>query len=150
MFDKLQKFMQMRQSELSTRINRSRFLFGDGDDSIDNANNIGTLSKSSFEDNGRVSEDDPDYYKFKLRNSGSLKFNFKNRGEESIRFSIVARRDRVVSVNGKRLFAEIDSDDKGKLNARLQAGIYYIRVETEDGDNERFSLKLKFKSNDND
>ena len=150
MLGKSQKFMQMRQSEFSTRINRSRFLFGDGDDSIDNANSIGKLSKSSFEDNGRVSEDDPDYYKFKLKNRGSLKFNFKNRGEESIQFSVVDRRDRVISVNGKRLFAEIDRDDKGNLNTRLREGTYYIRVETEDGDNEQFSLKLKFKSNNDD
>lgn len=151
MFAKSQKFAQIRHSDLSSSINRSRFIGGDGDDSIDNARSLGRLSKgSSLADSGHVSEDDPDYYKFTLKNSGSIKFNFQNRGDESVQFSIVNSRDRVLSVNGNRLFADVGDGDKSKLDARLAQGTYYIRVETEEGNSERFSLKLKFGSRNDD
>ncbi|MBD2091928.1 hypothetical protein H6F67_18955 [Microcoleus sp. FACHB-1515] len=149
MFAKTQKFAQFRQSDLNVRINRSRFFGGDGDDSIDDARDLGRL-KSSLEDGGRVSENDPDYYKFTLKKDGIVKFNFKNSGDESIQFSVVDKRDRTISVNGTRLFAEVDDGDKIKFSARLSKGAYFLKVDTEEGRRERFNIKLKLESSRND
>lgn len=149
MFAKPQKFAQFCQSDLNLRVNRSRFFIGDdGDDSIDDARDLGRL-RSSLEDGGSVSENDPDYYKFTLKKGGIVKFNFKNSGDESIRFSVVDKRDRTISVNGNRLFAEVDDDDKIKFSARLNKGAYFLRIDTEDGRRERFNVKLKLQSGNN-
>lgn len=149
MFAKSQKFAQFRQSDFhtSTRF-QSRSLFGDGDDSISSARDLGRL-RSSLDDDGRVSENDADYYKFTLKKNGVVKFNFKNSGDESIRFSIVNKRDRIISVDGRRLFAEVDNGDKAKFNARLSKGTYFIRIDTEEGRSERFNFKLKLTSSQN-
>lgn len=148
MFGKSQKFTQFRQSDLSPRINRSRFwFFDDGDSSIDRANEINLSSSSSFQDSGRVSENNPDYYRFTLRSGSNVKFNFQNRGEESIRFSIVDRSDRTLSINGRRLFTELDSGDREKFGVRLSSGTYFIRIRTAEGNNERYSFRLRVNSN---
>ncbi|NJL21107.1 MAG: hypothetical protein HC895_10255 [Leptolyngbyaceae cyanobacterium SM1_3_5] len=139
----------MNQSWRSGTVSRFRF-FGDGDSSIDRANEINLSSSSSFQDSGRVSENNPDYYRFTLRNSSSVKFNFQNRGEESIRFSIVDRTDRTISINGKRLFADLDSGNREKLGVRFSAGTYFIRIKTSEGNDERYSFRLRVNSRRND
>ena len=151
MFGRSQKFANLRHSDLSTRINRSRGFFGsEVGDSIDDARDIGKLSKSSkYENDGSVSDDDPDFYKFKLKGSGNLKLKFRNEGEESINFSIVNKRGQVVTVDGRRLFEQVGEDDKESLDVRLGKGTYYLRIETEDGNNEDYFFKLKFKSSSN-
>lgn len=149
MFAKSQKFAQLRHSDLSTRINRSR-LFGDGDDSIDDARDFGKLSKSSkIDESGSVVDDDPDFFKFKVKGGGSLKVNFRNEGEESINFSILNKRGRVVSVDGRRLFINVDDGDKAKFDVRLGKGTFFIKIDSGSRDNEDYSFKLKFKSNNN-
>ncbi|NEQ28554.1 MAG: hypothetical protein F6K28_58215, partial [Microcoleus sp. SIO2G3] len=147
MFGKSQKFAQLRNSDLSVRTNRARLL-GDGDDSIDNARDLGKLSKSSKIDrNGSVTDDDPDFFKFKIKGGGSLKMNFKNEGEESINFSIVNKQGRVISADGRRLFVNVDDGDKGKFDVRLGKGTFFIKVDSGSRDDENYSFKLKFKSN---
>lgn len=145
------RITSLRASSLSLRSDRSRFWwFNDRNDSIDDAINIGKLKKSfKYDDDGQVSDDQPDFYRFKVKNSGSVKFSFRNAGEESITFSIVNKRGQLLSVDGRRLFQEVDEDDKEKLNARLSKGTYFLRVTT-DGNDEDYSFKLKFRSNSDD
>lgn len=146
MFAKPQKFTQFRQSDLNPITNRSRFVFGDGDDSIDRARNI-RFRNSSFQDGGRVRNNDRDYYRFTLNRASSVEFNFQNRGDDLIRFSVVDRRDRTISVNGNRLFADVEGEDRRKFSTRLSSGTFFIRVETPSRSNEQFNLRLRLNSN---
>ncbi|MBD2091905.1 hypothetical protein H6F67_18840 [Microcoleus sp. FACHB-1515] len=149
MFAQSRRFTPLQTSSLSS--NRSRFWwFHDRNDSIDDSINIGKLNKSfKYDDDGQVRDDESVFYRFKIKNSGSVKFNFKNEGEESITFSIVNSQNRLIVADGRRLFREVDEDEKGKLKADLDRGTYYLRITT-DGDREDYSIKLKFRSNRDD
>lgn len=142
------KFAPLHISPLRLGSDRSRFWwFHDRNDSIDDAINIGKLNKSfNYDNDGQVRDDESVFYRFKIKNGGSVKFNLKNEGEESMTFSIVNSRNRLVVADGRRLFREVDEDEKGKLKANLDRGTYFLRISTE-GDRENYSIKLKFRSN---
>jgi hypothetical protein len=156
LFGKSDKFSTLKGSVLNTQINRSRFLFHNNDvaDRIEDARNIGKLSKSSsYTNRGDVGgRNDRDYYTFKVKKAGTIKLKIDHIDrDDPITVSIVNRQERVLSVNGKRLITEIDPREKGKLSARLQKGTYYLKIESEDGRNQDYRLSLKFNTQkDND
>jgi hypothetical protein len=151
-------FSTLRASSLHSHSTRSRSFLGlfgrnDFNDSIDHARNLGKFKKSSsYDGRGNVGRNDLDYYQFTIKKTGSikLKLNSDDRNRDPIQFSIVDRRDRTISINGKRLFSEIDGGEKAKISARLGAGTYYIKIESEDGRNEDYTFKLKFERSGDD
>jgi len=82
--------------------------------------------------------------------TNSLGYYFENRAEESIRFSIVNRSDRTLSISGRQLFADPNSGNREKFGVRLNAGTYFLRIKTSEGNNERYIFRLRINSRRSD
>lgn len=129
-------------SRLSFTPRRSEF-----GDSRDDAEDVGTLkSGKSYNFSGDVGGDDLDFFKVKLgkRTSFSAKLKNDSDGNQPIAISILNTRGQgVKGSKGKFLFSNIKAGKTATLTeAKLAAGTYYVRVQSAEGQDEDYELKL--------
>jgi hypothetical protein len=121
-------------------------LFGnDVGDSRKKAKDIGTIKKgSSYRKRGDVGGDDLDFFKFKLdgKTDFSAELTHRDNGDP-IAMTILDKNGKVVKRNGDFLFKNINSGDTDSISVSgLPKGTYFIRLQSEEGSNESYRLKL--------
>ena len=113
----------------------------------DKAKNLGTLNSGNIRSfSGDVGGKDLDFFKFKFdkTNQFSAKLENNSNGNQPIAITVLNKRGRAVTgSNGKPLFANVEAGQTLDLNeSQLGSGTYYLRVQSAEGRNEDYSLKL--------
>ena len=129
-------------SRLSSLMGRKEF-----GDNIDKAKDLGTLqSGNSRSFSGDVGRKDLDFFKFKFDqgNKFSAKLENDSNRNQPIAITVLNKRGRAVTgSNGKPLFANVEAGQTFNLNeSQLGSGTYYLRVQSAEGKNEDYNLKL--------
>ena len=112
----------------------------------DKAKNLGTLNSGNIRSfSGDVGGKDLDFFKFKFDKTNKFSAKLENNSsDEPIAITVLNKRGRAVTgSNGKPLFANVESGQTFDLNeSQLGSGTYYLRVQSAEGRNEDYSLKL--------
>ncbi|WP_088890841.1 T9SS type A sorting domain-containing protein [Leptolyngbya ohadii] len=115
-------------------------------DSLKDAENVGSIKRGkSYDYSGDVGGRDLDFFKFKLdrRGSFSATLNNKSDGNQPIALTVLNRQGKVVRNNGKFLFANTEAGNSQTLSVSgLAKGTYYVRLQSENGRDEDYDLKL--------
>lgn len=144
-----------RQSSLHTTWRSSGLfdgIFGPGDygDSMDDAKDVGSLKRSkNYKYTGDVGGDDLDFFKIKLTEKNAFSAKLKTDGDnnEPIALSVLNKNGKVVRRNGKLLFANVNPDNSQTISVNgLGKGVYYLRVQSAQGDNEDYKLNFSLSS----
>lgn len=119
----------------------------DDGSSLDNAKNLGSINlgqtKSGF---GSVGTDDTDLYKFSIGDTSRVLTRITNDSfDQPIALTILDRQGKAVKKsNGGLLFANVEEDDTATLLApTLEAGTYYLRFTSAEGNGEDYSFSIK-------
>ncbi|MBD3882577.1 hypothetical protein IFO70_12470 [Phormidium tenue FACHB-886] len=127
-------------SRLSFSTRRSEF-----GDEIDDAEDLGTLrSGNSRSFSGDVGGRDLDFFKFRLDKRNRFTARLENDGNDAIAVTVLDRRGRGVrGSNGRLLFTNVEAGETFSLNdPQLKSGSYFLRVQSEEGRNEDYELRL--------
>jgi hypothetical protein len=119
----------------------------DPGDSIDQAKDIGTLSRSSsYSRSGKVGSKDPDFFKFKIDGSTTAitaKLKNEEKDRDSIAMTILDRSGNTIRGNsGKFLFKNIQPGNTKQITANLSSGTYYVRLESAKGRKQNYDFDL--------
>ncbi|GAB4376553.1 MAG: hypothetical protein Kow00121_23860 [Elainellaceae cyanobacterium] len=127
-------------------------MFGSSDfgDSPDDAENVGTLKRStSYSYSGDVGGRDLDFFKFQndqKRSAFSLSLSNKS-SNEPIAVSVLNRRGRVVKQGSQFLFKNIEAGETGTISVnRLRKSTFFIRIQSAEGNNEDYDLEFSLSS----
>jgi hypothetical protein len=115
-------------------------------DSTKKAKDIGTLSRSrSYSRSGDVGGKDLDFFKFKLDGSTQITAKLKNTDKDNdpIALTILKNNGNAAKgSDGKFLFQNVQSGKSKQLTARLAAGTYFVRLQSDKGSNQNYDLDL--------
>lgn len=131
-------------------------LFGSSDfgDSREDAENIGKLKRGrSYDYSGDVGRHDPDFFRFKIsqkRSPFSARLTNDRDNDAPIAISILNKRGKVVKIDDRFLFKNIEAGDTATLSTRrLRKGTYYLRILSAEGSNEDYDVNLSLSSSSN-
>lgn len=154
-------FRTSTRNSLSTSNRRNNGLFGTGlfgpgdyGDSIGDAKEVGKLKLGKSRNySGDVGGDDLDFFEIEIDNRGEFKAKLDHRENDGdpIAISLLNRNGQVVRSKGQQAFKNIEPDDEGSLSVSgLAKGKYYVRIQSDDGDNESYRLRLSLNDSNGD
>jgi Secretion system C-terminal sorting domain len=114
-------------------------------DSRKKAKDIGTLKRgSSYKKSGDVGGDDLDFFKVKLDGTTDFSAQLSNKDSgKPIAVTILDKKGKAVQRNGEFLFKNVNAGDTQTISVSgLPKGTYFIRLQSEEGSNESYKLKL--------
>ncbi|MBI4739650.1 MAG: hypothetical protein HY785_01990 [Oscillatoriophycideae cyanobacterium NC_groundwater_1537_Pr4_S-0.65um_50_18] len=120
---------------------------GSGSGSIDNAQNLGSLSLGQTRSSsGSVGSNDTDFFKFNIGGTSRVVTRVTNNSfDQPIALTVLdSDGNPVKKSNGASLFVNVEDGDTGSILApTLRSGTYYLRFTSAEGSGEKYSFSVQ-------
>jgi hypothetical protein len=117
----------------------------DAGNSLNTAQNLGTLRRNSTRSSGTVGAADQDFFRFKVDQTTAFSARLRNssRRNQPIAVTILNRRGQAVELNQSFLFRNVAAGATDTITVNgLPKGEYFVRLQSVNGRNEAYDLEL--------